>query len=186
MPFTFEPLVIPDVVHVTPKTFADDRGVFVELFKASEFAAYGLHDLFVQVNHSASKKNVLRGLHYQKNPKAQGKLVSVTRGEIFDVAVDIRRGSPTFGTWVSATLSAEKKNMLLIPTGFAHGFCVTSEEAEVIYYCTSEYAPDHEAGIIWNDPTINISWPVAQPLLSKKDAAFPLLTGADNNFEYRG
>lgn len=184
MPFTFEKLDIPEVLHITPHVFSDDRGEFSELFKASDFAANGVPDLFAQVNQSVSARGVLRGLHYQKQPNAQGKLLRVVKGEIFDVAVDIRQGSPTYGHWVGRTLSAEKKNMLYIPTGFAHGFYVVSEMAEVVYFCTNEYAKEQEAGIIWNDPAIGITWPGTAPLLSEKDEAYPLLKDADNDFQY--
>jgi dTDP-4-dehydrorhamnose 3,5-epimerase len=184
MPFTFESLEIPEILHIKPQIFSDERGEFAELFKASDFGAHGIPDLFVQVNQSVSKRGVLRGLHYQKHPKAQGKIVSVVRGEIFDVAVDIRQGSPTFGKWVGHHLSSQEKNMLYMPIGFAHGFCVVSEEAEIVYFCTNEYAKDHEGGIIWNDPAVGITWPVKEPLLSAKDMAFPLLEKADNNFQY--
>lgn len=184
MPFTFEKLDIPDVMYITAQSFSDDRGQFSELYKASEFSAQGIPDLFVQVNRSVSKQSVLRGLHYQKQPKAQGKLVAVMRGSIFDVAVDIRQGSPTFGKWVGRELTAEKKDMFYVPTGFAHGFYVLSDEAEVLYFCTNEYAKDQEAGIIWNDPTIGVTWPGDKPLLSEKDALLPTLAEADNNFQY--
>ncbi|MBI3255770.1 MAG: dTDP-4-dehydrorhamnose 3,5-epimerase [Candidatus Andersenbacteria bacterium] len=184
MPFTFEKLDIPEVLHITPLVFSDERGAFSELFKASEFSAHGIPDLFVQVNQSVSAKGVLRGLHYQKQPSAQGKLVSVAHGEIFDVAVDIRQGSPTYGKWIGQALSAKVKNMLYIPIGFAHGFYVLSESAELVYFCTNEYAKEQEAGIIWNDPAIGITWPGSEPLVSAKDAALPLLEKCDNNFQY--
>jgi dTDP-4-dehydrorhamnose 3,5-epimerase len=173
---------IPGVVLIEPRIFSDSRGVFVELFKASEFQANNVPMAFVQVNHSRSLKNVLRGLHYQLNPKAQAKLISVVHGEIFDVAVDIRRGSPTYGQWVGESLSEINKRMLFVPEGFAHGFCVLSEAAEIIYYCSREYAPEAERIILWNDPAIAISWPVKEPLLSVKDAAGAFLSKAENNF----
>ena len=147
----------------------------MESYKYSEFFAFGIKERFVQDNHSRSKKGVLRGLHYQRHPKAQGKLVRVVVGEIFDVAVDLRLNSPTYGKWVGERLSAENKRMLYIPPGFAHGFCVLSEEAEVLYKTTEEYSPDHDAGIIWNDPEIGIDWPIERPILSPKDAALPML-----------
>ena len=183
MPFKFSKMNIPDVVLIEPRIFSDSRGFFMELFKASEFQANGLPMAFIQVNHSRSQKNVLRGLHYQLNPKAQAKLISVIHGEIFDVAVDIRRNSPTYGQWVADRLSGANKRMLFIPEGFAHGFCVLSDEAEVIYYCSREYAPDLERSILWNDPTIAISWPVKEPLLSSKDSGGSFLSRAENNFE---
>jgi dTDP-4-dehydrorhamnose 3,5-epimerase len=184
MPFTFEPLEIPEILHVTPKIFRDERGEFAELVKASDFASHGMPDLFVQVNYSISKKNALRGLHYQKHPKAQGKFVSAVRGEIFDVAVDMRQDSPSYGKWVGRTLTGDLKNMLYIPAGFAHGFCVLSDEAEIVYFCTNEYAPDQERGILWNDPAVGIVWPIQEPLLLERDMKFPTLKEADNNFQY--
>lgn len=184
MPFKFSRMRIPEVVLVEPTIFSDPRGAFVELFKASEFQANGVFMSFVQVNYSRSQKNVLRGLHYQLNPKAQAKLISVVSGEIFDVAVDIRRGSPTYGQWATDYLSGANKRMLFIPEGFAHGFCVLSDEAQIIYYCSNEYAKDLERTLLWNDPAIAIPWPVKAPLLSVKDAAGALLAQAENNFEY--
>lgn len=186
MPFTFTPLRIPDVVLIEARAFGDDRGFFAETYKASDFAAHGVPQRFVQDNHSHSQRGVLRGLHYQKDPAAQGKLVLCVRGEIFDVAVDIRRGSPTYGQWVGETLSHDNHRLLWVPPGFAHGFCVLSEEADVLYKVTAEYAPEYDRGVRWNDPAIGVRWPVAEPLLSPKDAAAPLLAEADNNFVYRG
>jgi len=182
MAFTFEPLAIPDVVKITPEVFGDDRGFFLELFKSEPFTEAGLATQFVQFNVSKSQGGVVRGLHYQLKPHAQGKLVTVVRGEIFDVAVDIRRGSPHFGSWVSVTLSAEDHTMVYVPPGFAHGFAVMSEAAEVIYYITKQYAPDQERGILWNDPTVGITWPVTSPILSAKDQAYPVLAEAEINF----
>jgi dTDP-4-dehydrorhamnose 3,5-epimerase len=175
MPFKSKHLAIPDVILIEPKIFPDERGFFMESYKYSEFAAFGIEKHFVQDNHSRSTRGVLRGLHYQKAPKAQGKLVRVVVGEIFDVGVDIRKDSPTYGKWVGEVLSAENKRMLYIPAGFAHGFCVLSKEAEVLYKTTEEYAPEYDAGIIWNDPDIGINWPIERPILSKKDAALPML-----------
>jgi dTDP-4-dehydrorhamnose 3,5-epimerase len=182
MPFKFSKTRIPDVVLIEPRIFSDSRGAFVEVFKASDFQANSLPTVFVQVNHSRSQKNVLRGLHYQLNPKAQAKLIGVVHGEIFDVAVDIRRGSPTYGQWVADRLSSTDKKMFFIPEGFAHGFCVLSERAEIVYSCSREYAPELERTILWNDPALAISWPVKGPLLSVKDAAGVLLSEAENNF----
>ena len=159
MPFEFKKLEIPDVILIIPKVFEDDRGFFMETFKISDFKAYGISYEFVQDNHSKSKKGVLRGLHYQLYPKAQGKLVRCIRGRIWDVAVDIRKGSPWYGKWVAVELSEENKLMLWIPPGFAHGF-VALEDAEIIYKCTAEYAPELDRGIIWNDPELAINWPV--------------------------
>ncbi len=188
MPFEFFKTDIPDVVLIKPKVFGDDRGFFMETFKKSDFEKAGINVNFVQDNHSRSVKGVLRGLHYQKKPYAQGKLVRCVKGRIFDVAVDIRKGSPTFGKWVAQELSEENKLMLWIPEGFAHGFLTLSDEAEVIYKVSgSEYAPDYDTGILWNDPQIGIKWPdVGKIILSEKDSRLPLLKDADINFEYRG
>ncbi len=185
MPFTFKKLEVPGVILVEPRIFPDDRGFFAEIFKASDFKANGIPENFVQVNHSRSQKNVLRGLHFQLNPKAQAKLVSVVRGEIFDVAVDIRKGSPTFGRWVAQRLSDTNKRMLYIPVGFAHGFCALTDDVEIMYYCSEEYAPAMERNIIWNDPQVKVEWPVEVPLLSPKDAGGKFLKDIDNNFEFK-
>jgi len=179
MPFEFEPLAITDVIAVRPKIFSDERGAFAEIYKKSAFAAAGIAEEFVQVNRSVSWQHVLRGLHYQLTPAAQGKLIRVVVGEVFDVAVDIRRTSLRYGQWVGKMLTAREGTMLYIPPGFAHGFCVTSEQAEVVYYCTAEYAPARERGIIWNDPDIGIVWPIADPFLAPRDAAFGQLAAAE-------
>ena len=184
MPFQFHRLEIPDVILVEAQRFGDDRGFFLETFKRSAFAAAGIDEAFVQDNYSRSAQSVLRGLHYQIHPSAQGKLVRVVRGEVFDVAVDIRRGSPTFGQWVSMRLSETQSRMLYIPPGFAHGFCVLSEHADLCYKVTAEYAREHERGILWNDPAIGVAWPIAEPVLSTKDAQLPLLQDAEINFAY--
>ncbi len=184
MPFLFEKTELEGVVHIQPRIFSDSRGFFLETFKQSDFIQAGINENFVQSNFSHSTQDTLRGLHFQKNPSAQGKLVLALAGVIFDVAIDVRKSSPTFGKWVSRTLSAEKRNMLYIPAGFAHGFCVLSDTADVMYCCTREYAPRDEAGIIWNDPQIAVTWPVSAPLLSEKDTRLPLLAHADNNFIY--
>lgn len=184
MPFEFTATDIPGVMKVQPRVFSDDRGEFTELFKSSDFTGEDIKGPFVQMNQSVSKQNVLRGLHYQNPPKAQGKLVGVMDGEVFDVAVDIRKGSPTYGKWVGEVLTAEKRNMLYIPAGFAHGFCVISQQATFTYLCTDEYAPEYEGGIIWNDPAIGIEWPIENPLVSEKDAVFPGLENADIQFTY--
>ena len=170
------PLAIPDVLLIEPKVFGDDRGFFFESFNQQKFnEATGLDTKFVQDNHSKSAKNVLRGLHYQIQPKAQGKLVRAVAGEVFDVAVDIRKDSPTFGKWVGQRLSGENKFQMWIPPGFAHGFVVLSETAEFLYKTTDYYAPECERSILWNDPDLAISWPLAGvPLLSGKDAQSPL------------
>ncbi len=184
MSFTFTPLSIPGVVLVEPRVAADDRGFFLETYHHAAFVAAGIPDHFVQTNHSHSTRGVLRGLHYQKLPAAQGKLLMVTCGAIFDVAVDIRRGSPTYGRWVGQTLSADTHLMLYVPPGFAHGFCVLSEETDLIYQVTAEYSVAHERGILWNDPTIGVDWPVTAPILSLRDTQQPCLKDADNNFTH--
>ncbi|MCU0523054.1 MAG: dTDP-4-dehydrorhamnose 3,5-epimerase [Anaerolineae bacterium] len=184
MPFTFERLSIPDVVLIKPRVFGDARGFNLETYKHSDFAAQGVPERFVQVNHSHSAAGVLRGLHYQKLPRAQGKLVGVICGSIFDVAVDIRVGSPTYGVWVAAMLSGDNHHLLYIPPGFAHGFCVVDGPADVIYQMTEEYSPEHDRGVRWNDPYIGVDWPIEIPELSVKDAKQPLLEEADNNFVY--
>ena len=186
MPFEFTKFKIPGPILIQPRVFNDGRGYFLELYKHSDFVAAGIGEYLVQDNLSQSVKGVLRGLHYQRQPKAQGKLVICTRGVIFDVAVDIRRGSPSYGQWIGVELSAENRKMLYIPPGFAHGFQVLSETAEVMYKCTDEYSPAEDRGIIWNDPEIKVAWPLSAPLLSGKDERHPLLRDADNNFVYEG
>lgn len=171
---------IPDVLIIEPKVFGDDRGFFYESFNARNFAELtGVTKPFVQDNHSKSAHNVLRGLHYQiQHP--QGKLVRVVSGEVFDVAVDIRKNSPSFGRWVGVTLSAENKRQLWIPEGFAHGFVVIGDWAEFLYKTTDYYAPDYDRCILWNDPTIGIQWPIdSDPVLSGKDMAGQLLEDAE-------
>ncbi|MDE2589145.1 MAG: dTDP-4-dehydrorhamnose 3,5-epimerase [Patescibacteria group bacterium] len=184
MAFRFKKLDIPEVILVESKVFLDERGLFMESFKESIFSSNGIKTRFVQDNFSHSSKGVLRGLHYQKDPKAQAKLVMAITGEIFDVAVDIRKGSPTYGKWVSQILSDKNRNLLYIPEGFAHGFCVTSNKADVLYKVNSEYSPDHERGILWNDPDLSIKWPQDKPVMIKKDLELPALKNADNNFVY--
>jgi dTDP-4-dehydrorhamnose 3,5-epimerase len=166
-----QPLAIPEVMLLTPKVFGDERGFFFESFHAGKFAAAtGVDVQFVQDNHSKSQRGVLRGLHYQLPPAAQGKLVRVVQGEVFDVAVDVRRSSPSFGRWVGEILSAENKRQLWIPAGFAHGFLTLSETAEFVYKTTALYAPEHEHCIAWNDADIGIAWPITGvPSLSGKD-----------------
>jgi dTDP-4-dehydrorhamnose 3,5-epimerase len=169
----FEPTAIPDVVLIKPRVFGDHRGFFLESWEERKFAAAGIAARFVQDNHSRSARHTLRGLHYQIE-HTQGKLVRVVRGAIFDVAVDIRRSSPTFGRWVGVELSEENRHIMWVPAGFAHGFLVLSETADCLYRCTDFYSPQHERAIAWNDPELAISWPLpagATPLLSPKDAA---------------
>jgi len=182
MPFEFRRLAVPDVLLVEARIFGDERGFFMETYKHSDFAAHGIADAFVQCNRSHSVRGVLRGLHYQKDPRAQAKLVVALQGEIFDVAVDIRHGSPTYGRWVGERLSGQNGRMLYVPVGFAHGFCALSDTADVLYMVTDEYAPECDRGILWNDPEIGIDWPIAAPILSSKDAQLPALLHADNNF----
>ncbi|MER2541407.1 MAG: dTDP-4-dehydrorhamnose 3,5-epimerase [Azonexus sp.] len=173
-------IAISDVLILEPKVFGDDRGFFFESFNAKAFEqATGLKREFVQDNHSKSARNVLRGLHYQiQNP--QGKLVRVTQGEVFDVAVDLRKSSKTFGQWVGVHLSAENKKQLWVPEGFAHGFVVLSETAEFLYKTTDYYAPEYERSLLWNDPAVGIDWPIeGEPKLAAKDVAGKLLANAD-------
>jgi len=175
-----ERTAITEVLVLEPKVFGDERGFFFESYNRREFArATGLEVEFVQDNHSRSARNVLRGLHYQVR-QAQGKLVRVTAGEIWDVAVDLRRGSPSFGRWVGARLDADSRRMLWIPPGFAHGFVVLSERAEVLYKATDFYAPEHERTLLWNDPALGIAWPLAgEPLMSEKDRRGAPLASAE-------
>ncbi len=182
VPFDFRRLEIPDLILIRPQVFNDARGFFLEIYKHADFAAAGISEHFVQDNYSRSVRGALRGLHYQKNPMAQGKLVCCIRGTLFDVAVDIRSGSPRYGKWLGVELSGESRQMLYVPPGFAHGFQVLSESAEVLYKCTQEYSPADDRGIIWNDPDIQVSWPVSNPILSGKDKTHPVLRNADNNF----
>ena len=165
---------LPGVMLIEPAVFEDDRGFFMETYHMSKYGEAGLDQQFVQENHSHSRRYTLRGLHYQlKHP--QGKLVYVIAGEILDIAVDIRRGSPTFGQWTGTLLSEKNRHQLFVPEGFAHGFCVLSENADVMYKCTDLYTPGDEYGILWSDPTIDIVWPIENPILSKKDARNPVL-----------
>ena len=184
MPFRFQKLEIPGLILIEGQAFEDGRGYFLESYRQSVFATNGIPDRFVQDNYSHSGRGVLRGLHYQKHPKAQGKLVMVLHGEIFDVALDLRRGSPTYGKCLGLVLSAKDRSMLYVPAGFAHGFCVVSDKAELLYKVTEEYAPEHERGIRWNDPELRISWPNQTPLVSPRDAVLPALRDADHNFVY--
>jgi len=184
MPFNFKRLNIPDVILVEPQAFPDERGFFLESFKESTFKDNGINTRFVQDNSSHSIKGVLRGLHYQKNPKAQAKLVTAITGEIFDVSVDIRKGSPTYGKWVGETLSEQNHKSLYVPEGFAHGFLCISDKADVFYKVNHEYSAENDRGILWNDPSVGVKWPIDNPIISKKDHEQPLLEKADNNFEY--
>jgi len=165
---------IPGVFIITPKVFGDSRGFFLETFQAARYAEAGISGHFVQDNHSRSAKGVLRGLHFQRQ-HPQGKLVYVTVGSVFDVAVDIRKDSPTFGKWVGVTLSANEHQQFYVPPGFAHGFCVLSDTADFHYKCTDYYHPEDEDSLRWDDPDIGIQWPISEPLLSAKDANAPQL-----------
>ena len=186
MPFSFQPTALRGVILIETQPFKDDRGFFAESYQRSAFLAGGITEPFVQDNFSFSVYGVLRGLHYQKEPRAQGKLVTVSKGEVFDVAVDIRKNSPAYGKWIGVRLSGENGRLLYIPTGFAHGFCVLSDEAYVTYKVTAEYDPKLDRGIVWNDPELSITWPVPHPLLSPKDAGLPHLRDADNDFGFIG
>jgi dTDP-4-dehydrorhamnose 3,5-epimerase len=172
------PTDLPEVILVEPQVFSDARGFFLETWNQGRYGEAGLPAAFVQDNVSRSARGVLRGLHFQ-NPKSQGKLVTVLEGEVYDVAVDIRVGSPRFGRWVGALLSGDNKQQLYIPEGFAHGFCVTSDFAIFTYKCTELYAPDAERGIAWNDPDLHIPWPIDRPRLSPKDEKYPRLRDID-------
>lgn len=184
MPFTFIPAAIDGVFIIATPVYPDHRGFFAELFQAEAFRTGGLPDTFVQDNFSFSHRYVLRGLHYQMNPYAQGKLITVLSGEIFDCAVDIRKGSPSYGKWIGFNLRDSDGRLLYVPPGLAHGFCVLSESAVVMYKVTARYQPAAERGIRWNDPQLGIDWPVDRPLLSPKDDILPPLIEAENNFTY--
>lgn len=175
MPFSFEKTPLEGVLIARPRVFDDDRGFFFESYKASEFRAAGIAQAFVQDNHSRSDRGVLRGLHMQRPPHAQAKLVRVTRGSVWDVAVDMRKGSPTFGRWFGLELSETNRTMLFIPRGLAHGFVTLSEQAELQYKCDAEYDKASELGIRWDDPDLAIDWPLADVHVSEKDAALPFL-----------
>ena len=187
--FNFIPTKIKDLVIIEPKVFGDDRGYFMESYSQKDFAEAGLTMNFVQDNESKSRKGVLRGLHFQTK-HTQGKLVRVTQGEVWDVAVDLRKGSPTYGQWEGVYLSAENKRQFYVPEGFAHGFVVTSEEAVFNYKCTDFYAPEYDSGLLWNDPEVGIEWPldgITEILLSEKDKKQKTLKElADLPFVYEG
>lgn len=181
MPFTFRELDLPGVIVVQPQVFEDERGGFLETYRYSQFSEAGIKDRFVQSNVSWSIKGVVRGLHYQVEPDAQGKLVSVSQGEVYDVVVDVQPDSPHYGQWRSITLSAENRTMLYVPPGYGHGFCVVSDGAQVSYATTTEYAPKSERGVLWNDPTLAIPWPVVTPVVSAKDQTWPRLEQVTSN-----
>lgn len=177
----FEPMMIPDVILITPQMHGDERGFFMETYQAQRFGAAGLPFIYVQDNHSGSQHGTLRGLHYQVR-QPQGKVVRVISGEIYDVAVDLRRWSPSFSKWVAMELSAKNKLEIWVPPGFAHGFYVISDWAEIVYKATDYYAPEWERTLLWNDPTLNISWPIPageQPILSPRDQQGKLFTEAE-------
>lgn len=176
-PLNISETSLPGVLLIEPKVFGDDRGFFMETYRADILRDAGITDVFVQDNHSRSSRGVLRGLHYQE-PNAQGKLVRCTRGAIFDVAVDIRSGSPSFGRWFGLELSDANKLMLWIPPGFAHGFCALEDDSDLVYKCTKLYDKPSDRSILWNDPAIGIEWPIAEPVLSAKDANAPRLNDA--------
>lgn len=175
MPFEFEKLEIDGLVLVKPRVLADGRGFFMESYKLSDFKKGGIKEEFVQDNHSKSAKGTLRGLHFQKKPFAQAKLVRCVRGRVFDVAVDLRKTSKTFGCWLGTELSEKNGHMLYIPAGFAHGFVALENGTEIIYKCSKEYSKKHDAGVRWNDPRIAVKWGVKKPILSEKDKNMPLL-----------
>jgi dTDP-4-dehydrorhamnose 3,5-epimerase len=177
---------LPDIVVIEPRVFKDDRGWFQETYKRSAFEQFGIATTFQQDNHSRSiVRGVIRGLHYQLNPAAQGKLVRCGVGAVYDVAVDIRKGSPTFGKWTGVELSADNHRILWVPEGFAHAFCTVSDVSEVLYKTTTEHSAAHERSIRWNDPALGIRWPVKDPQLSPRDAQAPLLADAENNLVWQ-
>jgi len=184
MPFNVKKLEVSDLILIEPKAFEDERGFFMETYHQEDFKRAGIAEVFVQDNHSRSQKGVLRGLHFQKDPMAQGKLVRCVRGAIFDVAVDLRKGSPTSSKWVGVVLSETNRLILWIPKGFAHGYVALEDSTEVLYKTDNPYSPSHERGIIWNDPQLGIKWPVDEPTVSKKDAQYPNFKDADHNFVY--
>ncbi len=180
--FAFKLLKLNGLMLVTPKDFVDARGSFEESYKFSEFSRNDINYYFKQDNISVSKKGVLRGLHYQLKPNEQGKIVKVLNGEIFDVAVDIRKGSKTYGKWIGVRLSGKNGQELFIPPGFAHGFVALKDRTRVLYKVTNEYSPRMQRGIIWDDPKIGIKWPVKDPIITEKDRKLPSLDDAENNF----
>jgi len=185
MPFDFKKLSLPEVILITPKVFGDNRGFFTENYKRSDFEKAGIGESFCQDNISRSAKGVIRALHFQQDPHAQGKLVQCLRGKVIDVAVDIRRGSPRFGQWAAEVLDEESRKMLYVPPGFAHGYGVLSDMAEVNYKVTSEYAPQAERGILYSDPAIGVPWGIEVPVLSAKDLVLPPLAQADINYRFK-
>ncbi|MDE1975669.1 MAG: dTDP-4-dehydrorhamnose 3,5-epimerase [Elusimicrobia bacterium] len=183
MNFKTSPAALPEVLLVEFGRIQDERGFFAETYKEKDFAALGL-PRFVQDNASRSAQGILRGLHYQLNPAAQGKLVRCTRGRVFDAAVDIRKDSPRWGKWAAVELSEDKPLMIYVPPGFAHGFLALTDGAEVLYKTTAYYSPEHERCLLWNDPAVGVPWPIREPALSPRDARAPLLKDAETNFEF--
>ena len=175
MPFTFEATDLPGVVLIKPRIFQDGRGFFLETYKKSIFTAAGIDVDFVQDNHSYSSRGILRGIHFQSTPHAQGKLVRVLNGNVWDLAVDLRSDSPTFKRWIGVELGSEEGTMLYIPPGFGHAFVVLSKTAHFLYKCSAEYAPAADGGVRWNDPDLAIAWPLSEPIVSDKDASLPFL-----------
>ena len=182
MAFSFRELEIPGMILVHTDRWGDARGFFEETYRRAPFAQGGIGVEFVQDNFARSARGVLRGLHFQLPPQPQGKLVRVSRGRVFDVGVDLRKGSPTYGRWVGVTLSEEGGELLYLPPGLAHGYCVLSPEADLAYKVTSEYAPELDSGILWNDPQVGVDWPLADPILSTKDQGLPLLADFESPF----
>jgi dTDP-4-dehydrorhamnose 3,5-epimerase len=178
------PLAIPEVKLVAPRVYRDERGFFLERYRRDAFEDAGIACEFVQDNHSRSQRGTVRGLHFQRPPHAQAKLVSVTRGEIFDVAVDVRVGSPTYGRWVGAVLNDDTLHQLFVPPGFAHGFVVRSEVADVLYKVDAPYAPGAEGGLRWDDPALSVDWGTAEAIVSEKDQCLPFLEGLASGFSY--
>lgn len=184
MSFHFEPLAIPDVIRITPARHGDHRGFFSETYRASAFEEAGVRGVFLQDNHARSTRGVLRGLHYQAPPRAQAKLVRVIHGDVFDVAVDIRVGSPTFGQWAGEVLSGEDGVILYIPEGFAHGYVCLSDHADLVYKVTNEFDAALDRGIAWDDPVVGILWPMDNPTLSERDLSLPGLDSVISPFQY--
>ena len=184
MSFRFEPLTIPDVLRITPTRHGDHRGFFSETYRESAFEEAGIQETFHQDNHARSTRGVLRGLHYQAPPRPQAKLVRVVQGDVFDVAVDLRVGSPTFGQWAGGALSGEDGVILYIPEGFAHGYLCLSDEADLVYKVTNEFDATLDGGVAWDDPVMGIPWPLENPTLSERDLALPRLDAMISPFQY--
>ncbi|MCU0641294.1 MAG: dTDP-4-dehydrorhamnose 3,5-epimerase [Candidatus Margulisbacteria bacterium] len=176
---------LPGLLVIEPHAFADDRGFFMETYNRDAFSALGLNLTFVQDNHSRSKKGVVRGMHYQLAAAAMGKLVSCSHGAVFDVGLDLRKGSPTFGQWYGERLSGADHKMLYLPPGFAHGFMALEDDSDVLYKCTNVWSPAHERAIVWNDPAVGIKWPLGQAIVNGKDSQAPLLKDAETDFVFR-